>query len=109
MDSPQTWKTSGRGACNADSGPAEGSGQRDLVARATGKAQLALRGDGEPWAGQGLERGHHGRVLTKLGHLGLGWAVLLSHLGPFLIAELSPLCVSKIQGPPASASHPKGS
>lgn len=70
----------GGGACNADPRPAEGSGQRKLVARTTvdgggggvgWESQLPL-GDGEPLVG----RGHHGMALMKLGHLGPGWDVL---------------------------------
>ena len=65
------------------------------------ESQVPL-GDGVPSAG----RGHHGMALVKLGHLGPGMS-FLQRLGPLLIAELSPLCVSKIQGLPAS-SHLKG-
>lgn len=54
----------------------------------------------------GREGRHQGRALMKLGHLGSGMS-FLQCLGALLIAELSPLCVSKIQGPPAS-SHLKG-
>lgn len=100
------WETRGTEACNADPGPAEGSGQCNLVARTTvggggGKAQLPLR-DGEPWAGREApwegadEAGASGARMS-----------FLQRLGPLLIAELSPLCVSKIQGPSAS-SHLKG-